>query len=105
MLAAIVETGAPASRVCGVFKPVPQRLLNISVADADVINHASVKRAIADGERRLGERGRLLVRKSGTEPLIRIMAESEDEALVGSVVDAVAAAVRAASGSGQRAAE
>jgi len=105
VLAAIVETGAAASRVCSVFKPVPQRLLNVRVADAGVIKHAPVQQAIAEGERRLGERGRLLVRKSGTEPLIRIMAEGEDEALVGSVVDAVAAAIRAAGGAGQKAAE
>jgi phosphoglucosamine mutase len=100
-----VETGAPASEVCGVFRPVPQRLLNVRVADAGVIKHPLVKQAIAEGERRLGEQGRLLVRKSGTEPLIRIMAEGEDEALVAAVVDAVAAAVRSAGGAGQRAAE
>jgi phosphoglucosamine mutase len=105
VLAAIVETGAPASAVCSVFQPVPQRLLNVRVVDAGVIDHPLVKQAIAENERRLGELGRLLVRKSGTEPLIRIMAESEDEALVASVVDAVAASVRAAGGAGQRAAE
>jgi phosphoglucosamine mutase len=105
VLAAIVETGAPASRVCSVFKPVPQRLLNVRVADAGVIKHSLVQQAIAEGERRLGARGRLLVRKSGTEPLIRIMAEGEDETLVVAVIDAVAAAVRAAGGSGQQAAE
>ena len=104
VLAAIVETGAAASQVCSVFKPVPQRLLNIRVADAEVIKHPPVQQAITEGERRLGTRGRLLVRKSGTEPLIRIMAEGEDEALIVSVIDAVAAAVRAA-GSGQKAAE
>ncbi|HKF73636.1 MAG TPA: phosphoglucosamine mutase [Stellaceae bacterium] len=105
VLAAIVETGAPASRVCSVFKPVPQRLLNVRVADASVIKHPLVEQAIAGGERRLGGRGRLLVRKSGTEPLIRIMAEAEDEALIASVIDAVAAAIRSAGGSGQKAAE
>src|SRR5581483_10917547 len=105
VLAAIVETGAPASKVCGVFAPVPQRLLNVRVRDAAVVGHPLVKEAIADGERRLGDRGRLLVRKSGTEPLVRIMAEGEDAALVASVVDAVAAAVRSADGQGQRAAE
>jgi phosphoglucosamine mutase len=104
VLAAIIETGAPASQVCSVFKAVPQRLLNVRVADAGIIKLPPVQQAIAEGERRLGERGRLLVRKSGTEPLIRIMAEGEDEALVLAVIDAVAAAIRAA-GSGQRAAE
>ena len=103
VLAAIVETGAPASTVCGVFAPVPQRLLNLRVENASALEHKVVKQAIAEGERRLGERGRLLVRKSGTEPLIRIMAESEDETLVTTVVDDVASAVRTASG-GRRAA-
>jgi phosphoglucosamine mutase len=88
-----------------VFKPVPQRLLTVRVADAGVIKHSLVQQAIAEGERRLGARGRLLVRKSGTEPLIRILAEGEDETLVVAVIDAVAAAVRAAGGSGQQAAE
>ena len=103
VLAAIVETGAPASTVCGVFAPVPQRLLNLRVENASALEHKVVKQAIAEGERRLGERGRLLVRKSGTEPLIRIMAESEDETLVTTVVDDVASAVRTAGG-GRRAA-
>jgi phosphoglucosamine mutase len=103
VLAAIVETDKPASDVCGVFAPVPQRLLNLRVENASALEHKVVKQAIAEGERRLGERGRLLVRKSGTEPLIRIMAESEDETLVTTVVDEVASAVRSAGG-GRRAA-
>ena len=105
VLAAIVETGAPASQVCSLFKPVPQRLLNVRVSDAKVIKHAAVQQAVAEGERRLGSGGRLLVRKSGTEPLIRIMAEGEDEALVNAVIDTVASAVRSAGGTGQKAAE
>jgi len=52
-----------------------------------------VKKAISAGERRLGKAGRLVVRKSGTEPLIRIMAEGEDERLVATIVDEIAAAV------------
>ena len=105
VLAAIVETGSPASQVCSVFKPVPQRLLNVRVADTSVLKHARVQQAIAESERRLGERGRLLVRKSGTEPLIRIMAESEDEGVIASAIDAIAAAIRSVGGSGQKAAE
>ncbi|HTS93638.1 MAG TPA: phosphoglucosamine mutase, partial [Stellaceae bacterium] len=102
VLAAIVETGAPASEVCGVFSPVPQRLLNLRVDNAAALENKAVREAIAAGERRLGERGRLLVRKSGTEPLIRIMAECEDESLVATVIDEVASAVRIA-GAGRRA--
>ncbi|MGH6995276.1 MAG: phosphoglucosamine mutase, partial [Stellaceae bacterium] len=64
-----------------------------------------VKAAIAAGERRLGKAGRLLVRKSGTEPLIRIMAEGEDQALVAEIVDSVAAAVIATGRAEESAAE
>jgi phosphoglucosamine mutase len=103
VLAAIVETGAPASRVCNVFTPIPQLLRNIKV-HGGALEQRSVKTAIAEGERRLGSAGRLLVRKSGTEPLIRIMAEGEDEALVAAVVDEVAAIVTAAGAAAESAA-
>jgi len=105
VLAAIVETERRPSELCGVFRPVPQRLVNVRVEDLSALEDVRVMRAIEDGERQLGEGGRLLVRKSGTEPLIRIMAEGEDEKLVASVVDAVASVVRSAGGTGQRAAE
>jgi phosphoglucosamine mutase len=93
VLAAIVETGAPASRVCNIFTPVPQLLKNVRFAGGAPLETAAVKRAISAGERRLGKKGRLVVRKSGTEPLIRIMAEGEDERLVATIVDEIAAAV------------
>jgi phosphoglucosamine mutase len=93
VLAAIVETGAPASRVCNIFTPVPQLLKNVRFAGGAPLETQAVKQAINAGERRLGEKGRLVVRKSGTEPLIRIMAEGEDERLVATIVDEIAAAV------------
>jgi phosphoglucosamine mutase len=93
VLAAIVETGAPASRVCNIFTPVPQLLKNVRFAGGAPLETAAVKQAISAGERRLGKKGRLVVRKSGTEPLIRIMAEGEDERLVATIVDEIAAAV------------
>jgi phosphoglucosamine mutase len=105
VLAAIVETSAPASRVCNVFARVPQLLKNVRFAGGAPLDAAPVKKAISAGERRLGKAGRLVVRKSGTEPLIRIMAEGEDEALVASIVDDIAAAVLAADGAEGRAAE
>jgi phosphoglucosamine mutase len=105
VLSAIAETGAPASAVCGIFTPVPQRLMNVRVTTAAALENAMVKHAITAGEHRLGNSGRLLVRKSGTEQLIRIMAEGEDESLVASVVEEVAGAVRLAGDAGQRAAE
>jgi phosphoglucosamine mutase len=105
VLAAIVETGARASTVCKVFTPVPQLLRNVRFAGGAPLEAASVKAAIGAGERRLGKAGRLVVRKSGTEPLIRIMAEGEDETLVAAVVDEIAEVVVAAGGAERRAAE
>jgi phosphoglucosamine mutase len=93
VLAAIVETHAPASRVCKIFAPVPQLLKNVRFAGGAPLETTAVKKAISAGERRLGKTGRLVVRKSGTEPLIRIMAEGEDERLVATIVDEIAAAV------------
>jgi phosphoglucosamine mutase len=95
VLAAIVETGAPASEVCTVFTPTPQLLRNIRYGGGAPLEARAVKAAIKDGEGRLGARGRLLVRRSGTEPLIRIMAEGDDEALVASVVEEIAVAIAA----------
>jgi len=104
VLAAIVETGAAASAACSIFKPVPQLLKSVRFAGGAPLEERMVKQAIKAGEQRLGSAGRLLVRKSGTEPLIRIMAEGEDETLVAAIVDEVAAAVLAASGAERRAA-
>jgi phosphoglucosamine mutase len=93
VLAAIVETDAPASQVAKVFAPVPQRLQNVRCDAGAAMQSPAVKAAIGAGERRLGAAGRLLVRKSGTEPLLRIMAEGEDETLIVSVIEEIADAV------------
>ncbi|MBI4184441.1 MAG: phosphoglucosamine mutase [Proteobacteria bacterium] len=95
-LAAIVRRARPASEVLRMFEPLPQRLRNVRFNGVSPLDRASVKKAIGAGEHRLGGNGRLLVRKSGTEPVIRVMAEGEDGALVGAVVDEVAAAIEAA---------
>ncbi|SIO32952.1 phosphoglucosamine mutase [Rhodovulum sp. ES.010] len=99
-LAAMVETGQPASRLAHRFERVPQLLRNVRYADGtDPLTLAPVRAAIADAEARLASHGRLLIRKSGTEPLIRVMAECEDDGLLADVVEAVVAAVTdAASG-------
>ncbi|HZS82318.1 MAG TPA: phosphoglucosamine mutase [Stellaceae bacterium] len=98
ILAALVERGESASRACRVFAPVPQLLKNVRFGNgAAPLEHSSVKKAVAAAEKRLGGGGRLLIRKSGTEPLIRVMAEGEDEALVAEVVAELCAAIRAAS--------
>jgi phosphoglucosamine mutase len=96
VLAAIVETGKHASEVCRVFEPVPQLLRNVRYGDGKPLKTARVQQAIAEAEARLGSAGRLVIRNSGTEPVIRVMAESEDEALLKSVVDEVCQAVLAA---------
>jgi phosphoglucosamine mutase len=93
VLAAIVDSGRPVSEVAKVFAPVPQHLHNIRCNAGAAMEAAPVKAAVRAGERRLGTSGRLLVRKSGTEPLLRIMAEGEDEALVLAVIEEIAAAV------------
>ncbi|HEX6442168.1 MAG TPA: phosphoglucosamine mutase [Stellaceae bacterium] len=96
VLAAIVETGRRASEVCRVFDPVPQLLRNLRYGDGKPLESAKVQRAIAVAEKQLGAAGRLVIRNSGTEPVIRVMAESEDAALLKAVVDDVCAAVLAA---------
>ena len=96
-LAEMVRTGQTASALSHRFEPVPQLLRNVRFAAGSApLEAASVKAAIAEGETRLGATGRVLIRKSGTEPLIRVMAEAEDEALMAQVVGEIVEAVRAA---------
>jgi phosphoglucosamine mutase len=95
VLAAIVETGRQASEVCRVFEPVPQLLRNVRFGNGRPLETARVKRAIAAAEGRLGAKGRLVIRNSGTEPVIRVMAQGEDEKLLASVVDDICAAILA----------
>ena len=97
VLARIVETGRKASEVCRLFTPVPQLLRNVRFGEGRPMESRRVKQAIVAGEARLGGAGRLLVRPSGTEPVIRVMAECDDEALLTSVVDDVCEAVLAIS--------
>ncbi len=93
-LAALIKSGQPASKTFRVFEPVPQLLKNVRVSDATAALKAqAVVSAIAAAERQLGKGGRILVRKSGTEPLIRVMAEGDDSELVRSVVDQIIDAI------------
>jgi phosphoglucosamine mutase len=96
VLAALVETGRPASEVLHQFDPLPQLLKNVRFDGGNPLETPAVKKAIADAEARLSGSGRLVIRKSGTEPLIRVMAEGEDPALVEQVVDQICEAVKAA---------
>ena len=94
-LAAMAETGKPASLLSRSFDPVPQMLKNLRLAQGvDVLSRAEVQAVIEASKTRLAGRGRLLIRKSGTEPLVRVMAECEDEALMAEVVDEIIATMQ-----------
>ncbi|MDG1117509.1 MAG: phosphoglucosamine mutase [Flavimaricola sp.] len=96
-LAAMVETGQPASALSRQFEKVPQLLRNVRYDPGlQPLAADTVKGAIAAGEARLNGSGRLLIRKSGTEPLIRVMAECTDEALLNDIVGDIVAAVEGA---------
>ena len=97
-LAAMVETGRSASDLAQVFTPFPQKMNNIRFAAGRApLESDTVKTAIAHAEGQLAAgQGRLLIRKSGTEPLIRVMGEAEDETLLTQVIDDLSAVVQAA---------
>jgi phosphoglucosamine mutase len=96
VLAVLVESGRPMSELARQFETVPQLLENVRYTSGKPLQNAGVKAAIAEAEARLVGQGRLLVRPSGTEKLIRVMAEGDDAGLVKSVVADVVAAVKAA---------
>lgn len=96
VLAELVVAGKPASEMLRQFEPLPQLLKNVRFKGTSPVEKDSVQVAIKDGEARLNGRGRVVIRKSGTEPVIRVMAEGEDEILVARVVDDICAAVEAA---------
>jgi phosphoglucosamine mutase len=97
VLAALVEAERPASELLRQFEPLPQLLKNVRFnGGAEPLETDSVKKQIAAAEAELEGRGRLVIRKSGTEPLIRVMAEGDDPALVERVVNDICEAVRAA---------
>ena len=95
-LAALADSGRQASELVRQFTPVPQMLKNVRYkAGADPLSAEAVRAEIAAAEARLAKSGRVLIRKSGTEPLIRVMAEAEDEAVLREVVDGIVARVSA----------
>ena len=87
VLGVIAESGKRVSEVCNIFDPLPQLLKNVRFKSGEPLNDKAVRSAIDEAEARLGKSGRLVVRASGTEPLIRVMAEGDDAALVKAVVD------------------
>jgi phosphoglucosamine mutase len=87
ILACVKRQGKTVSEVCNRFDPVPQVLKNVRVSAGMPLENATVRQAIADAESELAKNGRLLIRPSGTEPLIRVMAEGDDRAQVERIVD------------------
>jgi phosphoglucosamine mutase len=95
VLAVMVESQKPMSELSRQFDTVPQLLVNVRYSGKNPMDAPKVKAAIVEAEAQLNGSGRVLVRPSGTEPLIRVMAEGDDEALVKSVVNQIAETIRA----------
>ncbi|MFA5955769.1 phosphoglucosamine mutase [Hyphomicrobium sp.] len=96
ILACVVATGKTVSEVCNRFRPLPQILQNVRYASGQPLEDTRVVKAIEGAKARLGENGRLVIRPSGTEPVIRVMAEGDDEKIVSSIVGDIVDAVRSA---------
>ncbi len=96
VLAALVKSGKAASELLHLFDPVPQLLRNVRFAGGKPLEDAKVQAVIAEAEAQLAGRGRLVIRPSGTEPVIRVMAEGDDAGEVEAVVGAICAAVQEA---------
>jgi phosphoglucosamine mutase len=89
VLAVVKKQQQPISKVCHRFDPLPQVLKNVRCKDGKSLESAKVRNAIKDGEARLDGHGRLVVRPSGTEPVIRVMGEGDDKVLVEEIVDGI----------------
>jgi phosphoglucosamine mutase len=100
VLACVVATGKPVSEVCARFTPLPQVLKNVRYSNGKPLEDKRVRKAIEGAQQKFGDKGRIVIRPSGTEPVIRVMAEGDDEtlvnAVVGDIVDAVKVAAQAA---------
>jgi phosphoglucosamine mutase len=95
VLAVLVRTGRRASEACRVFDPLPQLLRNVRYTGASPLGRADVRAAIDAAARHLGDSGRVLIRASGTEPLIRVMAEGEDAGVIQRIVEALCGQIAA----------
>ena len=92
----MVSTGKPVSEVCHRFDPLPQVLTNVRYDSGKPLEDSRVVKAIEHAKQQLGDKGRLVIRPSGTEPVIRVMAEGDDERMVNTVVGDIVEAVRSA---------
>jgi phosphoglucosamine mutase len=86
MLAIAVSTNKTINEITRVFEPLPQQLLNLRIGNINPLEEEEVKKLITQGQSRLGEQGRVLIRKSGTEPLIRVMVEGQCQEMVAEIV-------------------
>jgi phosphoglucosamine mutase len=95
ILAVVVQSGKPVSEVCNRFEPLPQILKNVRYKNGErpPLDNVAIRRAIDEGKSQLGKSGRLVIRPSGTEPVIRVMAEGDDEKLIDSVVSDIVHAI------------
>ena len=89
VLACVKREGKPVSEVCKKFEAVPESPKNVRFSGGKPLESASVKAAIEDARSQLGKNGRLVIRPSGTEPLIRVMAEADDSILVEKIVNGI----------------
>ena len=96
LLAVVRKLGRPVSEVCHLFEPLPQVLKSVKTGGRRPLDNGDVRKMIEDLNGRLGESGRLVVRASGTEPVIRVMAEGDDPTMVTAIVDDLVAALTAA---------
>ena len=93
VLAVVKNLDRPVSKVCRRFEPLPQILRNVRYKKGEPLEDAKVRSAIKSGEQKLKGQGRLVIRPSGTEPVIRVMGEGDDKALVEDVVDNIVEAL------------
>jgi phosphoglucosamine mutase len=93
LLSVVKRLGKPVSEVCHCFEPLPQILKNVRYADGQPLKNDAVVTAIESARQRLGDQGRLVIRPSGTEPVIRVMGEGDDKDLVAQIVDDVVEAL------------
>ena len=94
LLSVVKEAGLRVSEICRRFEPVPQKLTNVRYKNGKPLDHKLVVQVIAESRDRLGKEGRLVIRESGTEPVIRVMAESDDAGLVDAVVEQIASTIK-----------